>query len=267
VACTTSTIKAAFTSAGNKWTRSHQVHFRMMATTSNNPMMDIPSLPDVSPTSKRLFLVRHGEVINPGGDKAVYYGAMDVPLSTLGKMEAKAAGMFLSHFTLQHIASSPLSRAVYGAQQVMDQQQLQQTGADILILEGFRELDRGAWCGLTKEEITPELLDRFDACDESVTPAGGESYNFLKDRVLDARDKILEQTDLGQASAIVSHLQVTRSILSDALMIPTSRMAAIKVATASITCIDYDASTGIQTVHFQSIKPNVGLVSSVDGAN
>ncbi len=50
-----------------------------------------PELPPLSSQSKRLFLVRHGEVINPGGDKPVFYGCMDVKLSPLGEMEAKVS--------------------------------------------------------------------------------------------------------------------------------------------------------------------------------
>ena len=48
-----------------------------------------PELPPIPSTVKRLFMVRHGEVINPGGDRPVYYGAMDVSLSPLGEDEAR----------------------------------------------------------------------------------------------------------------------------------------------------------------------------------
>jgi hypothetical protein len=52
-------------------------------------ILDGPDLPPVPLTSKRLFMVRHGEVINPGGDRPVYYGSQDVKLSPLGELEAK----------------------------------------------------------------------------------------------------------------------------------------------------------------------------------
>lgn len=221
-----------------------------------------PELPPIPQTAKRLFLVRHGEVINPGGDRPVFYGAMDVLLSPLGEQEAMAAAQYLQQFQLQHTAASPLKRAIFGAERVLE---MQGKDSDIIILEGFRELDRGAWCGLTKAEIGSENLKRFDACDESVTPQGGESLLFLKERVLKARDEVLEKTDLGHASAIVSHLQVTRSLLSDALYIPTDKMTGLKVATASISCIDYDMEAGTQTIHYQSFKPDVGLAKANDG--
>ena len=44
---------------------------------------------------------------------------------------------------------------------------------------------------------------------------------------------ITQATDVGQSSAVISHLQVTRSMLSDALGIPVDEMSTLKVATAS----------------------------------
>jgi broad specificity phosphatase PhoE len=260
-----------------------------MSSSTTSTAIDGPPLPLQSPTAKRLFLVRHGEVINPGGDRPVYYGAADVPLSPLGQQEAVAAGAYLRAFALNSVFSSPLSRAIYGANAVLEQQQVKeeqddkddaivgQQAQELIILEGFRELDRGAWYGMTKDEIGADLMNRFDACDESVTPANGESYPFLKRRVLQALDQALVIMQPGQAACVVSHLQVTRSILSQALGVAVEEMAALKVATASVTCIDYeeveqsaDASGSPEyaaTVHFQSFKPNVGLEKSKDAVN
>lgn len=53
-----------------------------------------PVVPPIPATCKRLFMVRHGEVINPGGDRSVYYGAMDVSLSPLGEQEAMVWNIF-----------------------------------------------------------------------------------------------------------------------------------------------------------------------------
>jgi len=203
-----------------------------------------------------------------GGGRPVYYGAMDVPLSPLGQQEAQAAASYLQQFDLEYVVSSPLSRAIYGAEQVLSRQlTVSKDGKTVVALEGFRELDRGDWCGRTKDEIGVEQMARFDACDESATPKGGESYPFLKERVLAARDEVLAMLSPGRAAAIVSHLQVTRSMLSDALDIPTEEMATLPVTTASITCIDYDSVEKTQTVHFQSFKPDAGLAKSNDGAN
>ena len=203
----------------------------------------------------------------------MYYGAMDVELSTLGELEAIEAASYLERYHLQHVASSPLKRAMFGARQVLARQPLSDDensndSNDITIFEGFRELDRGAWCGLTKDEIGAENLERFDACDESVTPGnGGESYPTLKKRVLKARDELLQMTEVGRAAAVVSHLQVTRVILSEALGMSVSELAGLAIATASITCIDYCAESEKEIVRFQSFKPECGLEESKDGAN
>ena len=140
---------------------------------------------------------------------------------------------------------------------------------DIVIFEGFKELEHGAWCGLTADEIGKDNLARFDACDESATPGnGGESYPALKARVLAARDELLGMMDVGRACAVVSHLlQVTRSMLSEALGMDVTEIAGLKITTASITCVDYCENTGEQIVRFQSFKPECGLEESKDGAN
>ena len=145
-----------------------------------------------------------------------------------------------------------------------------QSGSDsdeVLCYEGFTELDRGAWCGKTKAEIGEEMMKRFDACDDSATPLGGESYPALVDRVMNARDELLKKTDVGRASAVVSHLQVTRVMLSDALGLDVTQLAGLSIGTASITCIDYDSASGESVVRFQSFKPDSGLEKSEDGAN
>jgi probable phosphoglycerate mutase len=237
----------------------------------NSISSSTPKLPEILPTSKRLYLVRHGEVINPGGpNKAVFYGGDDVPLSPLGKLEAIAAAQYLKDFTLHQVASSPLSRAVFGAQQIVQAMDASNTSTtkSIFIHDGFRELNRGSWSGKTAEEIGHDMLERFDNCDLTVTSdGGGESYLQLKERVMEAYGELLNLTPAGKASALVSHLQVTRALLSDALHLPPNRMASLKIATASITCIDYCTRGGQPIVHFQSWKPQTGLQESKDGAN
>jgi broad specificity phosphatase PhoE len=243
-------------------------------TTTNS--IEGPVLPPLVSTSKRIFWIRHGEVINPGGTRVVYYGAQDVMLSDFGKLEAQVAAQYLQQFTLHNVYSSTLSRAIYGATKVINSQQQQQQDAELSIskmelvqLPGLTELDRGKWCGLTIEEIGRDKMKAFDNCDESVTPEGGESYNAVKERVINAKNNILQQMKYGTCAAAVCHLQVTRCIVSDALQIPTNEMVQkVSIATASITCIDYN-SDGTCTVHYQSFKPAtiIGLEKAKDGAN
>ena len=50
-----------------------------------------------------------------------------------------------------------------------------------------------------------------------MTPEGGESVLDVKTRVLKARDEVLAVVPNGAASCVVSHLWVTRSMISEAL--------------------------------------------------
>ena len=227
-------------------------------------MIQGPPLPAQDTTTKRLFLERHGEVMNPGGNRPVFYGSQDVSLSPLGEQEAQAAAAYLQQYELSAVFASPLKRAIYGAEKVAT---AQPNVDSVTILEGFTELDRGAWRGKTKGEIGQDMLARFDACDPSATPKGGESYPQLKERVLDALSTALSQMEPGSAGAIVSHLQVTRCMLSEALGIPTEKMTELPIATASVTCVEYDADNTPSQVHFQSFKPDVGLRRAKDAAN
>jgi broad specificity phosphatase PhoE len=216
-------------------------------------MNTIPTIPPLSKMAKRVYWIRHGEVINPGAgqNKSVFYGSMDVPLSPFGQQEAIAAGKFLSQHEiigpLSKIYSSNLTRAIYGAEQVRILQQQQQhnegtpSPLEVIQVPGFMELNRGEWCGKTIHEIGQEQMDKFNNCDESVTPADGESYREFNSRVLQARnDIVLQELDFGQCAAVVSHLQVTRCIVADALQRPLNEVSKISIATASITCIDYE---------------------------
>ncbi|GMH57349.1 hypothetical protein TrRE_jg1581, partial [Triparma retinervis] len=154
--------------------------------------MSIPMshrLPSLSPHLRRLYLVRHGEVIPPGGVHGVHYGDMDVPLSPLGKLEASAAAKFLEGYGMRRVVSSPLSRAVYGAERIREGRGGMEGGTRTL--PGFSELKRGAWRGQTKESIGTELYEAFNRAEPGTTPEGGESLNDIRERVLEARDEVL----------------------------------------------------------------------------
>ena len=45
------------------------------------------------------------------------------------------------------------------------------------------------------------------------------------------------------------------------------QIVAIKVLTASISCVDYNMETGEQTVVFSSYKPDVGLERAQDSGD
>jgi hypothetical protein len=51
----------------------------------------------------------HEDIINPGGDKPIVHGAMDMLLCPLSEEEARAALQVLQQYVLQHIVCSLLT--------------------------------------------------------------------------------------------------------------------------------------------------------------
>eukprot|EP00520_Triparma_pacifica_P010549 CAMPEP_0118647922 /NCGR_PEP_ID=MMETSP0785-20121206/8871_1 /TAXON_ID=91992 /ORGANISM="Bolidomonas pacifica, Strain CCMP 1866" /LENGTH=228 /DNA_ID=CAMNT_0006540061 /DNA_START=102 /DNA_END=788 /DNA_ORIENTATION=- len=224
-------------------------------------------IPSLSPHIRRLYLVRHGEVIPPGGVHGVHYGDMDVPLSDLGKLEAKAAAQFLSKEEMKGVWSSPLSRAVYGAERIRDDR----SGlmGEPLTYPGFSELARGAWRGKTKLDIGPDLYDAFNRAEPGTTPEGGESLDDIRSRVLSSRDTILDLLNDGESGCVVSHLWVTRSFISDAIGKKAGDMHEIEIPTASVSIVDYEKTDGgwKQKVVMMGEKPEAGLEKGQDLGN
>jgi len=157
----------------------------------------------------RIHLVRHGETAPDPPNS--FYGGSEVPLSAQGKHQAAAAGEYLAHEDLDCIVSSPLSRAVFGAQQV----QMRHSKLDILEIDRFREIDRGRWVGHDLASINRNYPNDWSAYLEDPINwrgHGGESLAQVQQRVIAAFTDVLE---MGYRNiVIVSHLFPTRIMLN-----------------------------------------------------
>jgi len=60
--------------------------------------------------------------------------------------------------------------------------ELQGSESDLIILEGFKELERVARCGLTIDEIGADTMEKFNACEEVSLPT--EASPFLPSRIV-----------------------------------------------------------------------------------
>lgn len=221
--------------------------------------------------SKRIVWVRHGEVASGLKTGAVYGGA-DVPLSVNGEAEARsAAAMIAGGVTdgrpIAAIFCSPLARAVYGAKACSTSLGL----AEPTSLDGFREVGRGDWYGLTPAEITEKYGESANMAtfvsDPTFRPPDGESLDDVTARVLPARDAVLAAIQPGEAAVVVSHLFVTRTVVQAALQAQgdTTAIGDITIPTASVSCIEYapDGPAGGSVV-FSGRKPEALDASSND---
>lgn len=212
---------------------------------------------------KTVVLVRHGAVNRAAGGvkpDGLYGGDVDVPLSERGEAEACAAASYVASTygsSVGAVFASPMKRAVFGAERCAEA--LGGT-LDVKTREAFREVKRGAWVDKTIDEVAAEFpgedMARFLADYDFGAAGGGESVNDVQRRAKAClASDVLAAIDPGQTAIVVSHLFVTRSLLS--LAIPETNVADISVPTASVSVIEFADDAAAPTLKLQGLKPDI----------
>lgn len=162
----------------------------------------------------QLLLVRHGQTSwNAAGR---WQGHADPGLSALGREQARALAEALAAAR----SRDPIPR--WSGIVASDLRRARETASAIATLlelpietdRRLRELDVGAWSGLTRSEIErldPEALQRFEAGDIFARPGGGESRHELRRRALDFATDLARQRP-GEAWIVVTHRGIVRSL-------------------------------------------------------
>lgn len=149
----------------------------------------------------KLYLVRHGET--EYNVQARFLGRTDGDLSEIGLGQAREAAQQLAGVNVRAVFSSDLRRARVTAELIAAQH-----GVDVVPVPEFREIDFGAWEGLTYAEI--EALDKEYVAQWVKDPftvdiPGGETWQAFKRRVLGTLNRIVAvHTDIvehGEATA------------------------------------------------------------------
>jgi ribonuclease H / adenosylcobalamin/alpha-ribazole phosphatase len=181
------------------------------------------------------LLLRHGQT--PMSVQKRYAGRSDVPLTDVGVDQAIAAAKRLAPAGIGVIVSSPLQRATRTAQEVAEI-----TGAPVVIDEGFRETDFGAWEGLTFAEVRQRWPAEMTAwlADPAVPPPGGESFAEVSARVTEARQRILAGHQQ-QTILIVSHVTPIKTLVAGALLAPPAALYRMHLDVAALCEIDWYA--------------------------
>ncbi len=155
-----------------------------------------------------LRLVRHGPVAAP--HQGCLYGGSDVPLSDEGRAASLALAERLALDPPDAVWSSPLQRAAFLAQHLAAR-----SGARLVVHDGLRELDRGAWTGLRKDELErrqPGALAAYVADPEGCAAPGGERESELCARVGAVLDELVVR-EAGRRVVLVAHAHVLRAAL------------------------------------------------------
>ncbi|MFJ6935869.1 bifunctional RNase H/acid phosphatase [Streptomyces sp. NPDC101132] len=194
--------------------------------------------PDLG-TPATFVLLRHGETALTPQKRFSGSGGTDPELSPAGLRQAEAvAAALAARGTIQAIVSSPLKRCRQTAQAVADR-----LGLDVLVDEGLRETDFGAWEGLTFAEVKerhPEDLEAWLASPKAAPTGGGESFAAVTRRVTAARDRLLSRHQ-GRTVLLVTHVTPVKTLVRLALGAPPEALFRMELSAASLSAVAYYA--------------------------
>lgn len=196
----------------------------------------------------RLYLIRHGEV-----EKAyhkVFGGRIDMELSPLGHDQVRAIARFLRAAPPDVMYASPMRRVQQTLAPLAEE-----TGLKPILLDGLREVDFGAWTGLSWDEVLQKhgvsaysWLHQLD--DGTIERA--ETVPEFRKRVETALDQILAEAP-GKTVAVICHGGVIRMLLSILFDLPFRKMSIFEIEYASVTKIHYRPSK--REIEFSNLTP------------
>ncbi|QNE44326.1 MSMEG_4193 family putative phosphomutase [Frigoribacterium sp. NBH87] len=190
-----------------------------------------------------VILVRHGRTTaNASG---VLAGRTPgVLLDDVGRQQAVRTGERLAVVPVVSVVSSPLERCRETAGYVLDRQEGSPTTP---VEEGISECDYGDWQGRTLKELSAEpLWATVQGQPSAVTFPGGESMAGMQARAVAAirRHDAAVEADHGPGAVwvAVSHGDIVKSVLADALGMHLDLFQRIAVGPASVSIVRYGTS-------------------------
>jgi len=198
-----------------------------------------------------IFFVRHGQsTANVTGH---WQGHGDSQLSDAGREQATALAKRLEAERFDLVLSSDLSRAADTGRAL---------GRELELEPRFREVDVGAWEGLTR----PEVMQRFPEnildlrAGKPVKIGGGESWDEMHARATEALDELVARLDEDGRAIVFSHGGVIASLFAgfidarDQVMGPLGRVDNTAIQAVHIS----DAGRRISRFNDSSHRGSVG---------
>ena len=190
-------------------------------------------------------LLRHGRTEHTPERR--FSGSSDLPLSQLGQADAAAAAQHLAGRGIDVIVSSPLQRTRQTAEAAAAV-----LGVPVEVDRDLRELDFGAWEGLTGDEARQKnpLAYRRWWGSTDVRPPGGESVDDVAVRVARARVRVLER-HAGKTVLLVSHVTPIKLLLAAGLGVGNEIVHRVFLEAASLSTVTWssDGRTSVRLVN------------------
>jgi probable phosphoglycerate mutase len=157
-----------------------------------------------------LVIVRHGRT--EWNRDVRFRGQMDLPLDQVGQAQARAAAGAIQ-------ARWPRAAAVYASPLLRARQTAEPIAAALgqaaQVHPGLRDVDYGAWTGLTLAEAErrdPEVYRLWRTAPSQVQFPEGETLDDVQARLLQLLEA-MENTHAGQLIVLVGHVVVNRVLL------------------------------------------------------
>jgi 2,3-bisphosphoglycerate-dependent phosphoglycerate mutase len=160
-----------------------------------------------------LILVRHGQSVYNLENR--FTGSMDVPLTTLGKQEARNAGEKLINYKFDLAYTSTLERAKESLKIIL--KVICQTNMKVIQSDALNERNYGSLQGLNKEETIAKFGQKqVDIWRRSyaIRPPEGESLEDTYNRTVPFYKQVIElQLKLQKTILIVAHGNSLRALV------------------------------------------------------
>ncbi|MFJ6831489.1 bifunctional RNase H/acid phosphatase [Streptomyces sp. NPDC091209] len=208
------------------------------ATPTTTPAAGWSAAPDMGAPAT-FVLLRHGETPLTPQKRFSGSGGSDPSLSDVGREQAeRVAAALAARGTVQAIVASPLARTRQTAGAVAAR-----LGLDVVIEDGLRETDFGAWEGLTFGEVRerhPDDLNAWLASPEAEPTGGGESFAATAHRMAATRDKLVASY-AGRTVLLVTHVTPIKTLVRLALGAPPESLFRMELSAASLSAVAYYA--------------------------
>ncbi|MGA5351178.1 bifunctional RNase H/acid phosphatase [Streptomyces thermodiastaticus] len=191
-------------------------------------------------------LLRHGETPLTPQKRFSGSGGSDPSLSAIGREQAeKTAAALARRGTIQAVVASPMARTRETAGIIADR-----LGLDVAVEEGLREIDFGAWEGLTFAEVQerhPDDLDAWLASPDARPTGSSESFADVAARIAATRDKLVA-AHAGRTVLLVTHVTPIKTFVRLALGAPPESLFRMELSAASLSAIAYyaDGNTSVR---------------------
>lgn len=187
-----------------------------------------------------VLLARHGE--SDWNRAKRWQGFTDRPLTDLGRRQAEELADRLADTELDAVYSSDLRRAVETAEAVA-----RRRGLAVKTTRDLREVDVGAWSGLTRADVEARFPEAYARWLEGAEGwDDGETYEQLGTRVVRSIKEIAAKHEGGRV-LVVAHGGTIRAIHAAALGLDIHTYRRIQRvepnATLSAVCIEGDRLT------------------------